>query len=140
MVGEVLREHVGVPLALRHIVVEGLIEALGDAEGLLEAVATTEGGVLPLGVTLELGVKDPLRVTVGEGESDDDEQRDADGDTLGVSVALCVAVGDTLRERRGVPEVLGHGDAVPLTEEERDAEPHALGEPLPDGELLPLMQ
>ena len=139
-VGEVLRLRVGVPLVLAHGELVKLVETLGDTEGLLEAVATTEGGVVPLGVTLVLGVKDPLRVTVDEGEPDEDEQRDADDDMLGVRVALCVTVDDALRERRGVPEVLGHGDAVPLTEEERDAEPHALGEPLPDGELLPLMQ
>ena len=138
--GEVLRLRVGVPLVLAHGELEMLVETLGDAEGLPEAVATTEGGVVPLGVTLVLGVKDPLRVTVDEGEPDEDEQRDADGDMLGVRVALCVTVKDALRERKGVPDALWHGVAMPLTEDERDAELHALGEPLPDGELLPLME
>ncbi len=73
---EALRLQVSGPLALRQSVLEVLIETLADTEGLPEALATIEGGLLPLGDKVELSVKDPLGVTVCEGDGEADGQRE----------------------------------------------------------------
>ena len=49
-----------------------------------------------------------------------------------------VTVADTLRVRVGVPEALGHGVTVPLTEDDGEAELQALAEGDADAASLPV--
>ena len=137
-VGDALRLRVGVPVALRHSVPEALSETLGDAEGLLEALATTEGGLLPLGEMEELVVKDPLEVTVCEGDGEADAQRELDVVTEALSVGLRVIVGEGLRLRVGVPVALRQSVPEVLSETlgVTDGLPEALA--ATEGGLLPL--
>ena len=137
-VGEALRLRVGETLTLEHIEPEALRDALGDTEGLLEALAIKEGGTLPLGDKEPLGEREPLEEADCEGELDADAQRDAEGVAPVVRDLVRVTVADTLRVRVGVPEALGHGVTVPLTEDDGDAEPQALAEGDADAASLPV--
>lgn len=137
-VSEALRLRVGELLPLAHAEPKELREALRDKEGLPEALAASEGGTLPLGDVVGLTVKVTLEVVLSEGEPDADGQRDADDVAPVVRDPLRVTVEDTLRERVGVAEALGHGVKVPLTEDDGDAELQTLAVAVADATSLPV--
>ena len=105
-VGELLRDRVGLPLALGLGETVLVMDGDGDADMQTEAVTLAEG----------------LRVPLAEGELETDGLRDPDGVTRALLLLLVVVVGDALRERVGEPLALGDGVVVMVKEEDEEIE------------------